>query len=129
MNTAVDLGVFNFLIFLFGAVTGVFFILFKMAAFLAAVLNSYIMNKSFVFGVKEYSVNKGEFSRFILVSFLGMMINTIVAFLVYTLVYAYGDVLPYYIAANAGAISGSVAVFFWNFFGYKFFVFKDKDGK
>jgi putative flippase GtrA len=129
VNTAVDLGVFNFLIFIFGVATGVSYILFKTISFSCALINSYVLNKSFVFNSKENNFNKREFSLFLVVSLMGILLNVSVAFLIYTLVYMYGASLPYYVAANIGAISGSIVVLLWNFLGYKFFVFKDDSKK
>jgi len=129
VNTAVDLGVFNFLIFLFGAATGVLYIFFKTFSFFCAIINSYVMNKSFVFGSREDTFKKREFSLFLAVSLMGVLLNVSVAFLIYTLIYMYGNALPYYVAANSGAVAGSVMVLLWNFFGYKFFVFKDDSKK
>ena len=124
VNTAIDLGVFNILIFVFGAVTGVLFIFFKALSFSFAVANSYVMNKNFVFSSKEDNFNKREFALFLFVSIMGVLVNVSIAFLIYTIVYSYKGEGFYYMAANAGAISGSVAVLFWNFLGYKFFVFR-----
>ncbi len=129
VNTAVDLGVFNFLIFIFGAATGAVYIFFKTISFSCAIINSYIMNKSFVFNSKENAFNKREFSLFLAVSFMGILLNVSVAFLIYTLVFMYGNSLSYYVTANIGAVSGSVIVLLWNFLGYKFFVFKDDNKK
>ncbi len=129
VNTAVDIGVFNFLIFIFGVASGASYILFKTISFSCAILNSFILNKSFVFNSKENAFNKREFSLFLAISFMGILLNVSVAFLIYTLIYMYGESLPYYISANIGAVSGSVVVLLWNFLGYKFFVFKDNDKK
>lgn len=91
------------------------FLLANMLSFLIAVSNSFFLNKSFTFKVKESK--KYDYLKFTLVSIIGLLITEIVLFAsvhYLGLLDLYGKVL---------------AIFFtviWNFFASKFFVFKDR---
>lgn len=128
INTVIDFSVLNFLIFIFGLSAGSYnYIVFKMISFMVAVTNSYFMNKYFVFNSKQEKPKYKEFITFLNVSAVGIVINFLIAFLFFwissRLYNSSGSTLA---VANVGAILGSLSVFVWNFFGYKFFVFSSK---
>jgi len=128
-NTLVDLGVFNLLIFLFGLVHGPLFMVFKTISFTVAVTNSYFMNKHLVFKARHILNLNGndrsrEFSLFFVVSVLGLLLNVIVSYAVFMTGKTIAPEASYYLFANVGALLGSGVVMIWNFFGYKFLVFK-----
>ncbi len=77
INTLVDFAVLNFLIYVFKEVTlATTYIYFKMVSFLFAVVNSYILNKKFVFDSgKRERITEG--SLFLIVSVAGLLINII----------------------------------------------------
>lgn len=129
LNTLVDLGVFNLLIFLFGLVHGPLFVGFKAISFVVAVTNSYFMNKHLVFNTRGALnfTEKGrgaEFSLFLIVSVVGLLLNVLVSYVVFMAGKTLAPEVSYYLFANTGAILGSGVVMLWNFLGYKFFVFK-----
>ncbi|HDM31870.1 MAG TPA: hypothetical protein ENG32_00685, partial [bacterium] len=66
---------------------------------------------------------KKEGMKFFLVSVGGLIVNVTIASLVVNLGGKILD-LPFQILGNLGAIGAVVGSMFWNFFGYKFFVFK-----
>lgn len=129
LNTLVDLGVFNLLIFLFGLVHGPLFAVFKTISFVVAVVNSYFMNKHLVFNTQRTLTltEKGkstEFSLFLIVSIVGLLLNVLVSYAVFATGKMLAPETSYYLFANLGALLGSGVVMLWNFLGYKFFVFK-----
>ena len=122
LNTLIDLGILNILIHATGIATGIGFSVFKGISFTVAVFNSYFLNKTWTFGSKERA-NAKQFTQFFAVSAIGFLINVGVAsFLVNIVGPRFGFSVNLW--ANAGALAGTMATMAWNFFGYKFFVFK-----
>jgi len=126
LNTVVDLGVLNFLVFAFGSsVEGYSFALFKSVSFVAAVSCSYICNRRFVFGAGSREKPRYERRKFFAVSAVGFMINVSMAsFAFLSLTRAFGGHASLYYVTTTAALCGSAAGLFWNFFGYKKLVFK-----
>lgn len=121
LNTALDFLVLNILVYFFGTGgNGELFVFFKSVSFLVAVTNSYAWNKWWVFrhetgnGMKEPLI-------FFIISCVGLGINVLVSYAVFTLLT--GRFSPQ-LAANAGALTGTATVFVWNFIGYRCFVFR-----
>jgi len=122
LNTAVDLGVLNLLIVLFGTgAHGEYYAAFKALSFLVAVINSYFFNKYWVFRQSEGGHAK-EPLLFFGVSVVGLFLNVGVSFFVFSIVTAMYELSPS-LVVNIGAIAGTGVVFLWNFIGYKFIVF------
>ena len=123
INTAIDFFVLNVLSFLTGVEKGAGAAALSGVSFLVANLNSYILNKKWTF--KEHGAKNvaRQFTKFFSVSLGGMAINLVVV-----------GVLTAYIQPPFGIdgkiwlnFSKAAAVgiaLFWNFFGYKFLVFK-----
>ncbi len=136
LNTFVDLGVLNLLILIFGIASGFGYSAFKAISFGVALINSYFWNKFWTFtpldskhltGFKKKKVSdsqhKKEFFQFFLVSIVGFAINVGTAsFIVCAISPQFG--LSPEIWANVGAIAAAFTGLTWNFFGYKFIVFK-----
>lgn len=125
LNTFIDLGVLNLLIFVFGTATGILFSLFKGISFLVAVLNSYVWNKHWTFSSKDEGVGETgkEFVQFFLVSIGGLFVNVGTAsFVVNVIGPQFGFSLALW--ANIGAITAAFGSLAWNFLGYKLIVFK-----
>jgi putative flippase GtrA len=121
LNTALDFVVLNICLFLFGTgAHGELFAFFKGISFLVAVTNSYILNKWWVFG-HSMDPNAKEITLFLAISLGGFLINVFVSFAMFSL-FLY-EFYPH-VAANAGALMGTIVVFAWNFIGYRFFVFR-----
>jgi putative flippase GtrA len=122
-NTAIDLAVLNALVLLFGlGVHGELYFFFKAISFIAAVSNSYFWNKYWVFE-KKTSVGAKESSLFLTVSGAGFLLNVMVSSLVFALIQS-THLVSLHLAANIGALAGTIAVLSWNFLGYKYVVFK-----
>lgn len=123
LNTAIDFGVLNLLIFTSGEASGIYFSIFKAVSFAAANINSYVWNRLWVFESEQKKTGK-EYAKFLVISVVGAFINVGIASLVVNFVpIQFGlSATPW---ANVGAAAGTAAGLFWNFFGYKFVVFKD----
>jgi len=118
MNTLVDLGILNLLIFVSEISSGLWYSVFKGFSFLVPTINSYLWNKLWTF-----KTGKGTFSQFLVVSFIGLLINVGIASLVVNSIgIQFG--LSAAAWASIGALAGSVVGLIWNFLGYKFIVFK-----
>ncbi len=123
LNTFLDFGVLNLLIWLTGIATGLHYSLFKTVSFFCAALNSYFWNKHWTFEKKGNIFASGEFMKFLIVTFIGFLINVGTASLVVNVVgpqYGIGEKLW----ANVGAFIAVFVAFIWNFLGSKYIVFK-----
>lgn len=124
LNTFVDLGVLNLLIFVSQASSGSLFVAFKGISFLLAVINSYAWNKFWTFSAGK-RVSGKEFTQFLVVSAIGFGINVGTATAVVNVVGPQFGVSGA-IWANFGALTAAFASLLWNFLGYKFVVFKQQ---
>lgn len=124
INTGVDFGILNLLMFLFGITTGIGYSFFKAISFIFAVINSYFLNKRWTFR-KKGKMEKKEFTKFIVVSLITFGINVFTASLLVNFIGPIGNI-PLYVWANISALAATVFTTLINFFGYKYFVFKDR---
>lgn len=123
LNTFIDLGILNFLMWVFAVSSGISYSIFKALSFGCSVISSYFWNKSWTFKKNETKFSGQEFSRFCLISGISFLLNVSVAsLLVNVLGSQFG--LSQEIWANIGAIIAAFAAIFCNFIGYKFIVFK-----
>lgn len=124
LNTVIDFGVLNLLIFTTSIASGFGYAAFKGISFVAAVINSYFLNKFWTF--KSAGNSGKEFSQFFLVSLIGFGINVGVASLVVNAIanpFGFSGISDK-IWANVGALAATFCAMAWNFIGYKFIVFK-----
>lgn len=122
-NTVVDLGIYNFFIFTSDISSGYLIVVFKSFSVLSAIVNSYVWNKFWSFEKKETSDVSKEFTQFLMVSLIGLLLNvSITAFVVNIIGAPAGMAEKTW--ANIGGLTASILVLTWNFIGYKFFVFK-----
>lgn len=121
LNTIVDLGVLNVLMFFTGISSGIYFSVFKTLSFLAAVTNSYIWNKRWTFKSSE-PVGARVYGLFIIVSVIGMAINVTTASLIVNFVAPPHGIGPE-LWANIGATLAIAVSLMWNFLGYRNIVF------
>jgi putative flippase GtrA len=122
-NTVVDLGIYNLFIYMSDVSSGYMIAVFKSFSVLAAIVNSYIWNKFWSFEKKEVRNLGEEFTQFLMVSLVGLLLNVgITAFVVNVIGAPVGVADKTW--ANIGGLTASVLVLTWNFVGYKFFVFK-----
>ena len=123
INTAIDFFVLNVLSFLTGIEKGAGAAALSGISFLIANLNSYILNKKWTF--KEHSAKNvaRQFTKFFSVSLGGMVINLVVVGILTTYVQSPFE-MDGKIWLNISKAAAIGIALFWNFFGYKFFVFK-----
>lgn len=122
-NTVIDLGIYNLFIFMSDVSSGYLIAVFKSFSVLAAIVNSYVWNKFWSFEKKETANVGEEFTQFLLVSLVGLLLNVgITAFVVNVIGAPAGIADKTW--ANIGGLTASILVLTWNFIGYKFFVFK-----
>ncbi|MFH1657226.1 MAG: GtrA family protein [bacterium] len=122
LNTVIDIGVLNILIYLSGLASGTFYSAFKGLSFALSVVNSYFWNKHWTFGKKNEKSRK-EFIQFFIVSLIGFAINVTSASLIVNIIGPQFG-LSSTTWANVGAIGAAFCGMTWNFLGYKFIVFK-----
>lgn len=121
LNTVLDIGILNLLLYLVGVSAGGYFSLFKGISFSLASTNSYFWNKFWAFQ-SQAPVTAGEYVRFISFTLIGLLINVGVASLVVSFGSLYG--LSASIWANIAALIAVAASLIWNFISYRYFVFK-----
>lgn len=128
LNTAVDFLILNGLILVFGLdKNDPKYIIFKIISFTAAVINSFLWNKWWVFRKKQNAEEKKlatELTQFISISFIGLIIDIAIATAVYHSGHIWFPNISTTLWANIGALAGTGVVLISNFFGYKFIVFK-----
>jgi len=124
MNTFIDFGILNLLIWITGVTSGMAIAPLNAFSFLCATSNSYYWNKSWTFSSSEPKKASGkEFVQFLIISAIGIAINTGIVVLGTIFI------LPWF-SLSAGAwanVMKLLATFVsmvWNFLGYKFIVFK-----
>lgn len=123
LNTLIDLGLLNFLIMVTDITSGIYFSIFKAFSFIAAITNSYYWNKFWTFS-SPLPVNFKEYFRFAFFTTIGLLINVSVAsFVVSTLGPLFGAEPKLW--ANVGALVATVVSLIWNFFAYKYIVFRN----
>ena len=122
-NTVVDLGIYNLFIFITDISTGYLISVFKCFSVLAAIINSYMWNKFWSFEKKETGNLSEEFTQFLLISLIGLLLNVGITTFVVNVIGAPAGVEDK-TWANVGGLAASILVLSWNFVGYKFFVFK-----
>lgn len=122
-NTVVDLGIYNLFIYMSDVSSGYMIAVFKSFSVLAAIVNSYIWNKFWSFEKKEVRNLGEEFTQFLMVSLVGLLLNVGITAFVVNVIGAPAGVADK-TWANIGGLTASVLVLTWNFVGYKFFVFK-----
>jgi len=125
LNTGIDFGVLNLLMFLTGITSGFYYSLFKAISFTCGVTNSYIWNKRWTFK-KGKSLEKKEFSKFFSVSLVAFGVNICTASVLVNIIGPIGGISPY-VWANISALAAAGFTTLINFFGYKYLVFKDKN--
>jgi len=123
INTIVDLLVLNFLILLtHTGRTGAIFALFKAVAFTCAVLNSYLLNRSWTFKPAPQKRQTVEGAQFLFVSILGASVNVGSSWYVATYTHPAWAVNPN-LWPSIAALVGTAFSLGFNFVGYKFWVF------
>lgn len=123
LNTAIDFGVLNLLSLASGITAGFVVGGVNVPGFAAAVVNSYLWNKLWVFQDRQTGESLfGDFPKFFGVTFVGVAINSGLVILLTTYVPIFGGFDAGARLNIAKAVATAVTLV-WNFVGYKFFVF------
>jgi len=123
LATIFDLGTLSLFIAWSGISSGLSYDLFKGTSFVIATILKYIPDKFWAFKKSKTMNVKKEFGQFFAVTLIGFFINVGIAhFIVNVMGPQFG--LPSALWGNLGGIAAVIAVFAWNFVGYKFIVFK-----
>lgn len=121
-NTAIDFGVLNLLSLASGVTAGLVIGGVNLPGFAAAVVNSYLWNKLWVFQNRSAGERLfADFPKFFGVTFIGVAINSGLIILLTT--YVPLDGLGAGARLNVAKAVATVVTLIWNFIGYKFFVF------
>lgn len=128
LNTAIDFSVLNFLMWLFQIHHGPLILLFNTISFSTAVVNSYFWNKYWTFQEKERKGIPTQFLKFLVVSIIGVIINSSIVFSITTFIPPFFS-MSYKLWANVAKVIATTVGLIWNFFGYKFWAFKIKKHK
>ena len=124
LNTFIDFGVLNLLIWITGITGGMAIAPLNAASFICATTNSYFWNRVWTFGKKESATGK-EFTQFLIISGIGIVINTGIIVIGTSLISPLFGLSP----AAWTNVMKMIATFIsmvWNFLGYKLWVFKVK---
>lgn len=123
LATIVDLGILALLIQVSGINAGKIYAVFKGVSFITATCAKYFGDKLWAFEKKETTGMGTEFGKFFFVTLIGLIVNVGAASLAVNVMGPQFG-LSEKIWANIGGIIAAIIVGAWNFFGYKFLVFK-----
>ncbi len=120
LNSFIDAGVLNLeTLFYGGIVSTPLFVVLKSVSFLCGTTNSFVWNKYWTFSAKE-KPKAGEVAAFYTVAIVGGLLNVGVA----TFVKASGSPDSKVWVNVISPLAGIFTAFLWDFFGYKYFVFR-----
>jgi putative flippase GtrA len=123
LNTAIDFGIFNLFLYLFGLPYGWSYPLYKGVSFTIACINSYFMNARFTFSVTQKSIHL--FLYFFIATLSGMVINIAVATMLFSVLDSMHASI--FIRANGAAVAATFISMVWNFIFYNYVVFRQKN--
>lgn len=121
LNTAIDFGILNLLIFLTGVTQGIGIFFMAATSFSVATTNSYFWNREFTFGSKKKAAQ--SFPIFLTITVIGLLINSSVVYFLSTYIFPHLIANPN-LRPNVAKVIATGTTMFWNFTGYKLLVFK-----
>lgn len=123
LNTLVDWAVLFLLTYPTNVTTGLPYAIMRLVSFTIATVNSYYFNKTWTFMDESAGSQVRKFSHFLAVSVVGALINVGISTAVVTYIPPMWGVSAQ-VWVFVGAACGTAVALIWNFFGYKFLVFK-----
>ena len=121
LNTAIDFGILNLLIFATGITQGLGIFFIAGISFSCATINSYFWNRDFTFGSSRKAAQ--SFPIFAVVTLIGLLINSSLVYLLSTYVFSQ-FVTSATLAPNLAKVVATFVSLVWNFAGYRLIVFK-----
>ena len=119
LNTAIDFGILNLLIFATGITSGLSIIPLNAISFSTAIINSFFWNEKWVFKAKK----EANFITFVIVTLIGLAINSGIVYAITTFVPpTFVDSQKLW--ANLAKVLATGISLVWNFTGYRLIVFK-----
>ncbi|MEK7087095.1 MAG: GtrA family protein, partial [Patescibacteria group bacterium] len=125
LNTMLNAGAYNLLIFITNIASGITLDIFFIAAFIVTVVNSFFWNKFWSFAEKNIENIKKEAIQFFGISAAVALINAVILHIIVNVIGAPSGVEPK-IWANVALGFTIITAFLGNFFSYKYIVFSDK---
>lgn len=119
LNTAIDFGILNFLIFITGITSGIAIIPLNTTSFSIAIINSFFWNEKWVFRAKK----EANFITFVAVTLIGLAINSAIVYVISTYVPPV-IVDSQKLWTNLAKVLATGVSLIWNFTGYRLVVFK-----
>lgn len=125
LNVSIYAGVFNLLSWISGIAKGLIADAFVVVAFIITITNAFFWNKLWTFQAKGSGEGGKEYIKFFMVTGFTTVLNTIIFHAIINVLGAPAG-LDEKIWANVAIVFAIPVSFVGNFFGYRFFVFKNK---
>ncbi len=122
LNTAIDFGILNMLSLISGSTAGLIIAGVNIPGFLVAVFNAYFWNKFWVFQATATKSVFQDLPKFLAVTVGGLIINSTIVYVLTT--FSTPLVHDPKLWLNIAKVAATAVALFWNFFGYKFVVFR-----
>lgn len=122
LNTFIDLGILNLLIYFTNIAAGLWYAVFKGTSFLIAVTNSFFWNKYWTFEDRK-PLAGAQFAKFLAVSAAVFFLNVATASLLVNVIGPQWGI-GVKVWATVAAVVASIISFAGNFLGYRFLVFR-----
>lgn len=124
LNAAIDIGLLNLLSLVFQIFSGPLIILFNGISLAIALTNSYLWNKLWTFKKDDSSVFRvGEYFKFVGATLGSVVMGSAIVYFLTTVTGAPQNISPA-IWENIAKLASVPPIVAWNFFAYKFLVFK-----
>lgn len=125
LNTISDFSIVNFLAFIFNAYRGINLLAINTFSFVTVVTFSFFMNKRLTFqgaGEMRFAIKK-QYFMFFTITLIGLFLNNTIVYLITTIIGPQFG-LNKVIWLNFSKAMAVSVVLFWDFFNYKYLVFK-----
>lgn len=123
LSAFIDLGILNIFSLIFKVYSGPLILIFNSIGFLIATTNAYFWNRLWVFKKEGEQPNLKEYTRFICVTFTGLLLNTGIVYFLTSIVGA-PEGMSEPVWENIAKFGAIIPNVMWNFIGYKFIIFK-----
>lgn len=122
LNALLDIGILNLFSAIFKVYSGGLLVVFNVIALLAALTNSFLLNKFWAFK-NSTAFNWREFGRFLGVNVVTVVVNSAMIYFLTTIIGA-PETISEPVWENIAKLIATPIIIIINFVGYKFIVFK-----